>query len=90
MSIATTTLERSGPPPRFVLDLAGPEYVWRQVAQHLAERIATGEFQRRLPNREIIASEYGVSVHSVRRAVRYLADQGVVTAVNARGTYLDV
>ncbi|WP_081195251.1 GntR family transcriptional regulator [Saccharomonospora piscinae] len=88
MSTVTTTPERTEPQPRFVLDLAGPEYVWRQVAQHLAERIAAGEFHRRLPNREIIASEYGVSLHSVRRAVRCLAEHGVVTAVNPRGTYL--
>lgn len=70
------------------IDAERPEYVWRQVLDDLVRRIEAGQFERRLPNREVLASEYGVSPHSVAHAVRVLAERGLVVTLPGKGTYL--
>ncbi|WP_199435482.1 winged helix-turn-helix domain-containing protein [Qaidamihabitans albus] len=79
---------RPRPAPRFQVDADKPEYVWQQVFDHLVQRIEAGQFERRLPNREVLAAEYGVSLHSVARAVRALAERGLVVTLRGKGTYL--
>ncbi|RBM21747.1 GntR family transcriptional regulator [Prauserella sp. PE36] len=74
--------------PRYRLNLDGPVYVWQQVADHIEQRICAAEFAIRLPNREVLAREYGVSVGSVRRAVKHLADRGSLRTTKGRGTYV--
>lgn len=51
-----------------------------QIALNLAERIAKGELPegRRMYGRSIIASEYGVSPETVRKAFHLLADMEVI------------
>lgn len=73
---------------RFQIDPEKPEYVWQQVLDHLVERIEAGQFGCRLPNREVLASEYGVSPHSVARAIRALVERGLVVTLRGKGTYL--
>ena len=50
------------------------------IARDLAARIAKGEFPEggKLFGRSMLASEYGVSPETIRRALRLLADMKVV------------
>lgn len=68
----------------------GPVSVWSQVAADLAADITAGELAAgaRLPAEPDLASVYGVSRITVRRAVRDLADRGLVTVSRGRGTYV--
>ena len=51
-----------------------------QIALDLAQRIAKGELQEgsRIYGRSVMASEYGVSPETIRKALRLLADMKVV------------
>ncbi|MEU6643193.1 GntR family transcriptional regulator [Saccharomonospora sp. NPDC046836] len=73
--------------PRYQLDPVAA-YFWQQVRDHLAARIEAGEFDRWLPNRELLALEYGVSVRTVDRAIRELAGKGLVVSFPSKGTAL--
>nr|WP_194736760.1 winged helix-turn-helix domain-containing protein [Actinomadura sp. RB99] len=71
-----------------MIDLDGPEPLWRQVADHLAGRIAAGEWVRRLPSVRTLADEYGVSHTTVSDALRELSQRGLVVTTRGRGTFL--
>lgn len=72
-------------PDRFEIDHGAP-HVWEQVLDHLAGRIEAGEFTGWLPARHALAYEYGVSVHTVDRAIRRLARHGVIRTFPGKGT----
>lgn len=65
----------------------GIGYVYVQLADDLAARIAAGEFPpgTRLPGRERLAAEYGVGEMTVRRAVEELAARGITGEPTTRG-----
>jgi DNA-binding GntR family transcriptional regulator len=69
---------------------AGPAYVYMQMADHIAARIAGGELQppARLPGERDLAEEYGVALGTARRAVQELRDRGLVLTLPAKGTYI--
>jgi DNA-binding GntR family transcriptional regulator len=71
-----------------VIDLDGPEPLWRQVADHLAGRITAGEFTRRLPSVRTLADQYGVSHTTVSDAMRELSQRGLVVTTQGRGTFV--
>ncbi len=58
--------------------MAPPQYL--RIAQDLARRIAKGELEEgsRIYGRSLMASEYGVSPETIRRALRLLADMKVL------------
>jgi len=66
--------------------LAIPQYL--QIAQDLSTRIANGEFSvgARLYGRSMLASQYGVSPETIRRALCLLADMKVVETKPQSGT----
>lgn len=68
----------------------GVEYVWRAVADHVAARIAAGEFPRgaMLPGEREMSEYYGVGVATYRRAVRELVSRGLITVLPAKGTFV--
>jgi DNA-binding GntR family transcriptional regulator len=68
----------------------GPVSVWSQVAADLSADIDSGALAAgaRLPAEPELAHVYGVSRITVRRAVRDLADRGMVTVSRGRGTYV--
>lgn len=70
------------------IPLRNSEFRYVQVADDLERRIRAGEFpyDARLPRREDLADEYGVGVMTVRRALRELAERGVVRPLPAVGT----
>lgn len=68
----------------------GPALVWEQIRDDLAADIAAGELPAggRLPNEDQLASVYGVSRSTVRRAIANLVDRGVLVVTRGRGTFV--
>jgi DNA-binding GntR family transcriptional regulator len=75
---------------RPVIDTSGPELVYLQVANHLAGRIASGEFPPggRLPPERELAAFYGVAYDTLRRATAVLRDRKLIVTVHGRGTFV--
>ncbi|MBE1531143.1 GntR family transcriptional regulator [Actinomadura algeriensis] len=68
----------------------GPEYVYVQVANHIAARIKAGDLMpgARLPAERDLAAEYGVAYLTVRRAAQELRERGLIITVMGRGTFV--
>jgi GntR family transcriptional regulator len=73
-----------------VIDDTGPEPIYRQVADHIAGLIASGQLQpgAKLPAERDLAAEYGVAYLTVRRAMRLLRERGLIVTSIGRGTYV--
>ena len=67
-----------------------PARRWEQIAQALREDIASGRYQpgERLPNETVLAEQFGVHRHTLRQAMRSLAETGHVRVVHGRGTFV--
>ncbi|MFB6554474.1 winged helix-turn-helix domain-containing protein [Streptomyces sp. NPDC056405] len=65
-------------------------YVYMQVADHIAARIASGELRpgARLPGERDLGEEYEVAYLTARRAVRELRERGLVVTLPAKGTFV--
>jgi GntR family transcriptional regulator len=63
-----------------------PAYV--QLAAILRARIESGEITARLPSERDLHQQYGLAPMTVRKAVRLLAEEGLVVTVTGRGTYV--
>ncbi|WP_236794386.1 GntR family transcriptional regulator [Amycolatopsis sp. GM8] len=75
---------------QFEPDHDSPVYIYIQVANHLAARIAAGDLPpgaRLLAERDL-AADYSVSVLTARRAVAELRDRGLVETVPVKGTFV--
>ncbi|MFD8980233.1 GntR family transcriptional regulator [Streptomyces sp. NPDC059564] len=59
-----------------------------RVAGLLRSRILNGTLTGRLPIRPVLAKEYRVSVDTVSKAVRLLAEEGLLFGAARRGTYV--
>ncbi|MET8830212.1 GntR family transcriptional regulator [Streptomyces sp. NPDC004610] len=65
--------------------------LWYQASQHLRACIAArrpGD-PRRLPAEERLAEHYGISVMTMRQALKELEDEGLITRHRRRGTYAE-
>ena len=71
-----------------IIDPASPEHPYVQLAAQLRSRIEAGEFTVMLPSIMELTEQTGLSVNTVRRAVRLLIDEGLVYTVPGRGTFL--
>ena len=62
--------------------------MWRQLADHLRERIASGEFPtgQPIPPERRLVDEYGVSLTVVRQAVKALVGEGLLSVRRPFGT----
>jgi DNA-binding GntR family transcriptional regulator len=71
-------------------DAVGAAYVYAAMADHLAARIAAGEFPAgsRLPGEAELSREYQVALGTVRRALDVLRDRGLITTLAAKGSYV--
>ena len=76
-----------GNPP---IDPTKIAYVYMQVADHIAARIASGELRpgARLPGERDLGTEYGVAYLTARRAIRELRERGLVVTLPAKGTFV--
>lgn len=72
------------------VDPSRPEYVYVQVADHIAGQIASGELApgAMLPGERALAEQYGVALNTARGAVRLLRERGLVVTVPAKGTFI--
>jgi DNA-binding GntR family transcriptional regulator len=66
------------------------EPAYAQIVRLLRQQISSGQFRpgNQLPSESAICSLYGVSPMTVRRAINILLDQGLVTTVQGRGTFV--
>ncbi|MEU6667589.1 winged helix-turn-helix domain-containing protein [Streptomyces sp. NPDC046727] len=66
------------------------EYVYRQVADHIAAEIAAGKLRpgARLPGERALAEQYGVAIGTARRAVQELRERGLAVTLPAKGTFI--
>jgi DNA-binding GntR family transcriptional regulator len=76
--------------PIIAIDRDSYEPAYAQLVRILLGQIAAGVFRPgdRLPSEAQLCERYGVSPMTVRRVINILADQGVVTAEQGRGTFV--
>ncbi len=72
------------------MDPGAPEYVYVQVANHIADRIGSGDLpvKGRLPGERDLAEEYGVSFGTMRKATELLRERGLITTLHGKGSYI--
>lgn len=72
------------------VDPTAPEYVYRQIADHIAAEIAAGKLSpgARLPGERALAEQYGVAIGTARRAIEDLRDRGLAVTLPAKGTFI--
>jgi GntR family transcriptional regulator len=70
------------------IDPASPEHPYVQLAELLRERIASGEITSVVPSILELTEETGLAVNTVRRAIKILADEGLVQTIPGRGTFV--
>lgn len=63
---------------------------YRQIAAEIISDIETGTLRpgRAIPSEATLIQRYGVARDTVRRAVRYLREEGYVFTIPHRGTYV--
>lgn len=66
------------------LDREAPQPLWSQLYDDSRDRLEAGEFADAFPGEHALVSEYAVSRHTVREALRRLRTEGVVTASPGR------
>ncbi len=74
----------------FHIDRESYEPAYRQLANILRRQISEGLFRPgdQLPSESQLCQSFGISPMTVRRAINLLADQGVVTTSQGRGTFV--
>ena len=73
------------------IDPDAPLPPYRQIAAWVAERIESGELEpdRPIPSEKTLMQEFeGVARTTVRRAVAYLRDEGLIYTIPQRGSYV--
>src|SRR5712691_1527525 len=65
--------------------------LWYQIAQSLRSEIVgmRGKSSLRLPTEEQIAKRYGVSIITVRQALRTLEEEGLISRKRRFGTFVN-
>jgi DNA-binding GntR family transcriptional regulator len=74
--------------PQLVVDRASPVPLYFQVAQHLEQLIESGAYPpgTRLDNEILLADQLGLSRPTMRRAIEYLVDRGLLVRKRGVGT----
>jgi len=64
--------------------------LWREIATSIRDSLRDGTWQEgeRLPSEVQLGERYGANRHTVRRAVAWLADLGLVTVRQGHGTFV--
>ncbi|MDQ2877108.1 MAG: winged helix-turn-helix domain-containing protein [Actinomycetota bacterium] len=64
------------------------EHTYLQLARQLRAGIRSGEIGPRLPSLMELTEETGLAPNTVRRAIKVLADEGLVITEPGRGTFV--
>jgi DNA-binding GntR family transcriptional regulator len=80
----------SPPPNSDQIDRSSYEPAYAQLANIIRRQISEGAFRPgdQLPSEAQLCRRYGISPMTVRRSINLLADQGVVSTVQGRGTFV--
>jgi len=72
------------------IDHEGETPLWRQLADILRAQIESGELPpgRMVPSETTLVQRYGLARGTVRKALDWLEDQGLVNRVTGRGTFV--
>jgi GntR family transcriptional regulator len=72
------------------IDPGGATPLWRQLADILRERISSGDLTagRVMPSETTLSQEFGVARGTVVKALDALEEEGLVTRVQGRGTFV--
>lgn len=72
------------------LDQTAPGPLWRRIATDLTRAIEHGNYAPgdALPTATELSARYGVHRHTVRQAYRYLAELGLASSQQGRGTFV--
>ena len=75
---------------RVEIDHDSHEPYYRQLADIIRGRVETGRYPpgSLIPSIERIRQETGLSVMTIRKGIRLLADEGVVLLVPGKGTFV--
>lgn len=71
-----------------MIDKDDPRPAYVQLADILRARIASGAITSRLPSERDLQQEFGSAPMTVRKAVRLLVEEGIVTTVAGRGSFV--
>jgi GntR family transcriptional regulator len=71
-----------------MIDPDMPDPPYRQLAAILREQIERGELTGRLPGEKHLMQEYGLALGTVRKAVRVLRDEGLITTTPGWGSHV--
>ena len=65
-------------------------FLWRRLAERIRADIEAGDYPpgARLPTEKALTEAFAVNRHTVRRAMRALADEGLVRVERGRGTFV--
>ncbi len=65
--------------------------LWRQIAEQLKRDIRSGVWGQgaKLPTESELSERFGVNRHTIRRAVGELANEGIVSSRQGRGTFVE-
>jgi GntR family transcriptional regulator len=70
------------------IDPDSPEHPYVQLAALLREQIAARKIGPRMPSIMELADQTDLSAATVKRALKILRDEGVITSVPGRGTFV--
>lgn len=72
------------------IDRDSPVAIYRQAADDVRRRIEAGEWQpgQRVSGVADLMTEYGIARLTMRKAMRVLADEGVVEVSTGKGYYV--
>lgn len=71
-----------------MIDPELPEPPYRQLAAILRGQIQRGELAGRLPSEKSLMQEYGLALGTVRKAVKLLRDEGLITTTPGWGSHV--
>lgn len=71
------------------LDRSSPQPLWAQLEAELRRRLDAGEFDDSFPTDARLVDRYGVSRHTVRKAIRQLNKTGILRRKRGRGTVVN-
>ena len=73
-----------------IINRESPIPIYHQIASDIMDRISLGEWKigERLPSEAVFYNQYGVSLITMRQALKYLEDANLIEKFQGKGTFL--